>query len=562
LRDFEGLPRVTPEKVSAFLPKAAADARDLPVWSGELYLELHRGTYTTQAAVKRANRRCERLLHDAELYAALAPDAGVDRVDAPRPVHDVARPDEHTVPAYLERAWKLLLLNQFHDIIPGSSIGWVYEDAACDYATIERLCEAVAGPARRALAARIATGTAQSELAVFNPGGFDRQEVASLPDGTPAFVTVPMCGYAVHAPDASAHDLPPVSVSLEDGSAILDNGIVRAVFDADGRLVSLRDHRVDREIVAPGERGNVFELRQDYPNNHDAWDIDPFVLEAGGEISAETDPLEIVENHPLRAVVRVSRRFGSSGLVQRICLRAGSARLDFETEVDWHENRRLLQVAFPVNVRSLRATFETQFGHVERPTHRNTSWDAARFEVCAHRWADLSEGDGYGVALLNDSKYGHSVLGHTLRLSLLRAPAEPDPSADRGRHRFTYALFPHPGDFRAGRVVAEAAALNAPLDLVAIDSGAAGSESFFSVDQPNVVLDTIKPAEREEAVIVRMYEAHGTRCRVAFRTSLPVREMARADLLERTQETVAHENGATTLEVAPFEIVTLKIVRG
>ena len=281
----------------------------------------------------------------------------------------------------------------------------------------------VAGPARRALAKQVDAGSTRRPLAVFNPTGFERREVVSLPDGTPALVEVPMCGCAVHDLDAQASGEQPVSVSVNGESAILDNGIVRAVLDTEGRLVSLHDHRAGREVIRAGERGNVFELYRDYPNAHDAWDIDPFTLQTSEEISAENGTLEICENHPLRAAVRVSRRFCASSLIQCIRLRAGSARLDFETEVDWHENRRLLKVAFPVNVRSLRATYETQFGHVERPTHRNTSWDAARFEVCAHRWVDLSEGDGYGVALLNDGKYGHAIAGHTLRLRLLRAPA-------------------------------------------------------------------------------------------------------------------------------------------
>ena len=566
LRDFEGLPKVTQEKVSAFLPKAWADARDLPVWSGELYLELHRGTYTTQAAVKRANRRCEHLLHDAEFYAVLVPDAGVDRVNDPRAVHDVARPGEHTVAAYLDRAWKLLLLNQFHDIIPGSSIAWVYEDAARDHATVEHLCEAVAGPARRALAARIDTGPTRSPLLVFNPTGFDRQEVVSLPSGASALVSAPAYGYIVHDLAAPASDLPPVSVSADESGAVLDNGIVRAVLDTEGRLTSLHDYRLNRELIPAGERGNVFELYQDYPNAHDAWDIDPFALETGAEVAGTGGTLEVGESGPLRVEVRVSHRIGASEVTQRVRLRAGSARLDFDTEVDWQENRRLLKVAFPVNVRAARATYETQFGHVERPTHRNTSWDTARFEVCAHRWADLSEGDSHGVALLNDGKYGHAIHGYTLRLSLLRAPAEPDPTADRGHHRFTYALLSHPGDFRAGGVMAEAAALNARLDLITISpqDGGAGSlarQSFFSVDQANVVLDTVKPAEREDAIIVRMYEAHGTRRRVTFRTSLPVRTLVRADLMERTLEAVPHHNGAVTFEIAPFEIVTWKITR-
>ena len=563
LRDFEGVSKVTLEKVSAFLPKAEADACDLPVWVGELYLELHRGTYTTQARNKRANRRCERLLHDAEFYTSLAPGAGVAEVHAARAVYDVARRDEHTVAAYLDRAWKLLLLNQFHDIIPGSSIGWVYEDSLRDHDVVEALCEAVATPARQALVAGVDTGAAQKPVVVFNPTGFARREVVASPDGTPVLVEAPACGYAVNDLSAVApEDRGTVTASTADGGGVtLDNGLVRVTVDAQGRLTEMYDYRAERQVLAPGETGNVFQLHRDYPNSWDAWDVDISALEAY-ELVGGVESMEVREQHLLRAAVRTVRRFGRSTLTQDICLRAGSARLDFVTEVDWHEDHRLLKVAFPVNVRTLRATYETQFGHVERPTHRNTSWDVARFEVCAHRWVDLSE-SRFGVAMLNDCKYGHETVGHTMRLSLLRAPTAPDPDADRGHHRFTYALFPHTGDFRAGGVVAEAGALNCPLDLVAVQKASGGvrpaSQSFFSVDQPNLIIDTVKKAEKEDALIVRLYEAHGDRGRVTFRTALPVRSVAAADLLERTLHELPVQDGAVTLEVAPFEIVTLKL---
>jgi alpha-mannosidase len=560
LRDFEGLPKVTQEKVADFLTKAEEDAIDLPVWVGELYLELHRGTYTTQAKTKRGNRKCEQLLHDAEFFSVLAPAAGVSEIDPPRPIYDIARRGEHSVEAYLDRAWKLLLLNQFHDIIPGSSIDWVYEDSARDYQAIAELCAAVADPARRDIAGSIGTGAARRPVVVFNPTGFARREVAALPDGTPAWVEAPSCGYAVNDLAASA-EVSPVRTSTQDGKVTLDNGVLRVDFDANGQLAAVYDQRAGRQVLAPGKPGNVFELHRDIPNNWDAWDIDIFANETGEEVTA-LESLEIIEDHPLRAVVRLVRRFGNSTLTQRICLSAGSARLDFVTEVDWHENQKLLRVAFPVHVRSLRATYETQFGHLERPTHYNTSWDLARFEVCGHKWADLSEGN-YGVALLNDCKYGYAIAGNVLRLSLLRSPIAPDPTADRGQHLFTYALFPHAGDFQAGGVVAEGYALNCPLQLLPAvsQSGARPErESFFSVDQPGVVIDTIKKAEKEDAVIVRLYEAHNTRCRVTLKIALPVRSIATADLMENTLEALEFENGAVSFEIAPFEIVTLKII--
>ncbi len=560
LRDFEGLPKVTLEKVSAFLAKAKEDAQDLPVWVGELYLELHRGTYTTQARNKRGNRKSEHLLHDAEFFSVLAPGVTVVEDNAARTVYDVTPRGVHSVEAYLDRAWKLLLLNQFHDIIPGSSISWVYEDSGRDYETIARLCEAITAPARRQLAAEIDTTAAERPVIVFNTMAFPRTEVVSLPDGGNVWVEVGPCGYAVNDLAASNH-FQPVQVSAAAGSITLDNGILRVCLDQDGQLVEVYDQRAKRQVLASGSVGNLLQLHRDHPNLWDAWDIDIHAAETVEDITA-LSLMEIVEDGPLRAVVRLERRFGRSSLTQRVSLRAGSARLDFETNVNWQESHRLLKVAFPVNVRSMRATYETQFGHVERPTHRNTSWDLARFEVCGHQWADLSEGD-YGVALLNDCKYGHDILGHTMRLSLLRSPGAPDPTADRGAHQFTYSLFPHAGSFQEGGVITEARALNAPLHLVMAENRSGprpSKECFFGVDCPAVMIDTVKKAEKEDAIIVRLFEAHQTRGPVTFKTSLPVRSISTADLMERTLQTLECTEGSVTFNIAPFEIVTLKLV--
>jgi alpha-mannosidase len=559
LRDYEGLPKVQLEKVADFLTKAEEDAQDLPVWVGELYLELHRGTYTTQSRTKRGNRKCEQFLHDAEFFSVLAPDAGFSPVDSPRAVYDVGRRGEHGVAAYLDRAWKLLLLNQFHDIIPGSSITWVYEDNARDYATIAELCSAVAEPARREIAGSIGTGEAERPLLVFNTTGFARREVASLPDGAPVLVEAPAYGYAVNDL-AALSGIVPVRTSVHEGNIRLDNGIIRVDFDRDGQLAGVFDHAAGRQVLAAGKPGNVLQLLHDYPNNWDAWDVDISAHEKFEEIR-DVESIEVIEDQLLRATVRVVRRFGKSVLTQHINLRAGSRRIDFVTEVDWQEDHRFLKVAFPVNVHSLRATYETQFGHLERPTHFNTSWDLARFEVCGQKWADLSEGN-YGVALLNDCKYGYDISGHTMRLSLLRAPTSPDPVADRGRQDFTYALLPHGGDFQLGDVVAEAYALNNPLQLVAIGRQAGERppvQSFFSVDQPGVVIETVKKAEKEDAVILRLYDAYNTHCRVSLKIGLPMQSVATADLMENTLEMLMSENGTVILEVAPFEIITLKI---
>jgi alpha-mannosidase len=571
LEDFEGLPKVRLEKAADFFAKAKADATDLPVWAGELYLELHRGTYTTQARSKKGNRKSEILLREAELFDVLAGRAayavrpGV--VEDHRAPYDVIARQATTAAGYLERAWKLLLLNQFHDILPGSSIARVYKDAIDDYAAIFRLAHNVIEPARRAVIERIDTSTAAQPVVAFNTAGFARNEVLSLANGTPIHVEVPPCGYAVvdaaeHRPVASfAH---PVEIIERNRLLALDNGMVRVIIErATGNIRSIHDHRFDRDVLAPGHAGNVFQLHRDLPNNYDAWDVEALCLQCSEAVGGLT-ALEVVEQSELRAVVRVEREFGASSIIQHISLCAGSMRIDFDTDVEWQEEHKFLKVAFPVNVHSARATYEIQFGHIERPAHFNTSWDMARFEVCAQRWADLSEGD-YGVALLNDCKHGYDIHGNVMRLSLLRAPTAPDRQADRGHHEFLYALLPHGGDFRKGGVVEHATALNMPLHLIETEphKGALSArQSFLEVDRAGVFIEAVKHAEREDAVIVRLYEAFGTRGPVEVTTKLPVKHAFRADLMERAGAPLECKGGRIGFTVKPFEIVTLKLILG
>jgi len=571
LENLEGVPKVKLEKVSDFLPKAEADAKDIPVWVGELYLELHRGTYTTQAKNKRGNRKSEFLLRDAEFFDVAGEIPGLQRGDlkqiqGERAVYDVIGKDKHTPAAYLDRAWKLLLLNQFHDIIPGSSINWVYKDSDRDYVTIGELGGAVLDSARNSIVAAIDTSAFKQPVIVFNTASHAREAVVSLPDGSPVFVSVPACGYTVTEANQErpvASFATPVEVFDRDKIIAIDNGLLRVTFNrADGLVRSIRDHRADREVLS-GHRGNIFQLHKDYPTNWDAWEVDVFYREKCEDITA-LESIEVVENTKLRATVRVVRKFGASSITQKITMRAGSPRIDFHTEVEWHENHKFLKVAFPVDVRSPRATYEIQYGHTERPTNFNTSWDLARFEVCAQKWADLSEGD-YGVALLNDCKYGHDILGNVMRLSLLRAPTSPDPLADQGHHEFTYSLLPHRGDFRAGQVVQQAYALNIPLQVVPTNAHTGtlpASQSFFQVDRQGVIIEAIKKAEKENAIIVRLYEAHGTRGVATLSTTLPVKEAFTADLMERTLGKVDFKNGKITLQLLPFEIVTLKFQLG
>ena len=536
LRHADGLPDLAIGTVEAFLSAVRAEAADLATWTGELYLEAHRATTTTHADVKLGNRRAEEALRAAEMWSVAA---GLDR---------------SSINPTLDPLWKLLLLNQFHDIIPGSSIAWVYRDAARDHAEILDRARSLTGVAQTRLAPE-----AGADLVAFNPSTYDREEVVELPDGALRLVSVPGCGWAP-VPPARARRSPAHPDPVEAGDGYLDNGILRVTFDPSGVVTSVWDHEEEREVLAPGAGANLFQLHEDHPKAFDAWDVDREYLDHVEDLDGppEHDP-EIVRAEPLRAGVRFRRRFGQSALTQVLQLTAGSRRIEFHTEVDWQERHRFLKVAFPVAVRSDRATYEIQHGHVARPTHANTSWDEARFEVCGHRWADLGE-PGYGVALLNDCKYGYDVRGHTLRLSLLRGPGYPDPDADRGRHRFAYALLPHPGDIRAGRVVEEAEAFNLPIT---VRPGRADRPSrIVSVDRPGISIEAVKPADDADATVVRICEVHGSRGPVTVTLHRPFAAVDRTDLLERPQAEESHDGQSVRVHLRPFELVTLRFVHG
>ncbi len=566
LGDFDGVPKLKQEKAITFFEKAEADAKDLPVWVGELYLELHRGTYTTQAKNKRGNRKSEFLLRDAEFFDAvsllLAPKRKELAADPERAVYDVTGLGEagaNTHRAALDRAWKLVLLNQFHDIIPGSSIHWVYRDSDRDYETVRILGESVRNSAFAALDAVIDTQGFSAPAVVSNTLGFAREEVIDLPDGKPAVVTIPACGYSVvdGADEALRSTDRPVKAEATRQGITLENGLVRVKINAKGQLTSVYDLQARREALSG--TGNVLHLHEDIPNMWDAWDVDIFYKEKCQTIDAIRE-LKLVESGPLRAVVKIVRTFGKSKFEQNIVLRAGSARIDFPTKVDWQESQKILKVAFPVDIRAMNATYEIQYGHLERPTHTNTSWDLARFEVCAQKWADLSE-PGYGVALMNDCKYGYDIQGNVMRLSLLRAPIAPDPLADRGQHEFTYSLLPHAGDLYQGKVIEEAYALNVPL-LVSKTTAHAGSlpatQSFFQMDRAGAVIEAVKVSEDRKSLIVRFYEAHGGRGAATLSTTLPVRKAWLSDLMEGEGKVLPIKDGSIRFEVKPFEITTVK----
>ncbi|MFB7496520.1 alpha-mannosidase [Streptomyces sp. NPDC056161] len=533
LKDLEGSARVEVEHPDAFFAKAREEYPDAPVWFGELYLELHRATYTSQARTKQGNRRSEHKLREAELWATTA------ALHAP----GYSYPYEK-----LDRLWKTVLLHQFHDILPGSSIAWVHREAEAEYARVAQELEEMTAEAVAALGG----GGAR----VFNTSPYDRAEVVRTAEGTPAYVEVPASG---SAPVEAAEPAQPVTV---DGR-VLDNGLVRVEVAEDGTLSSVRDLRANREVLA--DKGNLLRLHTDLPNYWDAWDIDKHYNNRYTDL-LDAESVTVVEEGPLIAAIRVERAFGKgSRITQTITVRAGSPRIDIETDIDWHEAEKILKAGFPVDVRAPHSSAEIQFGHVQRPTHTNTSWEAARFEVSGHRWVHIGE-PGYGVAVINDSTYGHDVsrtvredggTTTTVRLSLVRAPRVPDPGADQGRHRFTYSLLPGAS---IGDAVAEGYALNLPLRVA---DAAGAPEPVVSVDGEGVTVEAVKLADDESGdVVVRLYESRGGRATGTLHTGFPLAGAHVTDLLERPlNQADIDGRGGVTVELRPFQILTLRLER-
>ncbi|MEO8286085.1 MAG: alpha-mannosidase [Chloroflexota bacterium] len=581
--DLPGFPQIVPGRVDDYfksLYERVWDNPDLPTWVGELYLELHRGTYTSQARNKQANRASELLYREAEWLNAWASTLGAAN----------RQPD-------LNEGWKLILLNQFHDILPGSSIAPVYVESQQQYAEVQRIGQDVSMGAASVIAASgeaAAESGDKSGFAVFNSLPWERNDALRMPltpgmtaqslsdDGARLTQVVeevadeqsllveidtPSYGYSVLTtnqttqPDAEATRAD-TSVkrtpTLVAQRTTLQNDELRLELDDNGEIASLYDLRCGREVIAEGQRGNRLVAYEDRPLAWEAWDVDIFYEEKPYPVQDIAD-WRIAEEGPVRAAVEITRKLGSSTIRQRICLWRSSRRVDFITEIDWQERQTLLRALFPLGINASRATCEIQFGAVERPTHRNTSWDMARFEVPAHRWVDLSEGN-YGVALLNDGKYGHSLHDNVLGLSLLKGAIFPDPNADRGIHRFTYSLLPHAGDWREAQVVRRAYELNAPLRAVPVQrTHAVERVSFLSTPSDHIVIETVKVAEDGDGLIIRLYEAHNQRGHAVLRFLRPVTRAEEVDLLERKTVPVDVEGGLVSLDIRPFEVKTLRV---
>ncbi|XP_047453152.1 alpha-mannosidase 2C1 [Mugil cephalus] len=543
VQDTDGIPRIRMSSPDKLFSQLQADSALLCTWTGELFLELHNGTYTTQAEIKRGNRQCEALLHDIEIASSLA----------------LCRDRTFLYPVEkLQELWRLLLLNQFHDVIPGSCIEMVvkdalkyYEDIRCDGAALLRkACEVL--------------GSRGSSTGAFNTLPWERQEVVQIQDGDDkprlALVRVPSIGVS---PINDAQPVTPVSVTAQaDGTVLMENGILQTVINKDGTLASLHLLSANRESISDGCCGNQFVMFDDVPLYWDAWDVMDYHLQTRKPVVEVLQPAHVVSTGGLRGSVSVTLRVSDKSVItQEIVMDAMCPYVKFNTEVQWEESHKFLKVEFPVRVRSPNATYEIQFGHLQRPTHMNTSWDWARFEVWGHKWADLSE-HNFGVALLNDCKYGYSIHKNTMTLSLLRAPKAPDATADMGTHRFAYAVMPHTGSFQDASVIRCAYNLNFPLRLIQC-SPDLEPWSAFSVGAQSVVLETVKQAEDVKGtLVVRLYESHGSSVTTTLSTFLPIREAWHCDLLERRDagRPVHLTAGGITLTFSPFQIVSLLLI--
>uniref|UniRef100_A0A8C5QTT5 alpha-mannosidase n=1 Tax=Leptobrachium leishanense TaxID=445787 RepID=A0A8C5QTT5_9ANUR len=513
MKDVDGLPKVHLSSPDQFFSVVETDTSQLCTWVGELFLELHNGTYTTQAQIKKGNRKGEQLLRDVEILSSFA----------------LALNSIFTYPAAkLQHLWRLLLLNQFHDVLPGSCIEQVVEDALRYYNEIQSEGDVLLKESIEALMKPNSASQHPTDQAVtvINTLPWERTELISFPDQTLGLVTVSSMGYTVLPERICPRDTVTV-LQQENGLIVMDNGILRAIIDPTGRLTSLKLLDSNRESIPENSYGNQFVIFDDIPLYWDAWDVMDYHLETRRPITNIVCKTEISVSGGLRGAVTFSLQISeTSSIVQEIGLDAHCPYIRFNTKVLWQEAHKFLKVEFPAAVHSPNATYEIQFGHLQRPTHRNTSWDWARYEVWAHRWMDISE-HGFGVAVLNDCKYGCSTLGNVLSLSLLRAPKSPDAAADIGPHEFSYALMPHAGSFQEAGVIQRAYGFCNPLIVTSLAAGQAHSWSAFTVLSPAVILETVKQAENQpDALVLRLYESYGSTVDTWLQMSLPVKEVS------------------------------------
>lgn len=576
-RDCAGVPKVTQRFVRDFFRMAGKEATRIPQWYGELYLETHRGTLTTCGKTKWYNRWSEILLHNLELLLLLN--------------HFLLQKEYPS--SKLEALWKALLLHQFHDILPGTTIHIAFEESSRCFEELISESEASIQQALHTFSFGLyKKKKSTSGLILMNTTGFPRKQVCQLPlevirkeeelfrrNGEPVPVQrgreeiflecdLPAYGFTHLQRKVSNKEsagVQPIRIS----ERMLENSKLKLEFSRDGFLKRIFDKEEQREVITDNDQANQWLLFRDIPVENDAWNIDPYYTEEPPERS-KLISVQVKEKGPLCVSLLQERTISKSNITQEIRLYKDSRLIEFKTRVEWREDQRILKTRFPLNIHSENAQFDVQFGNISRPTFKNTSWEQAKYEVFAHKWVDLAE-HGYGVALLNSCKYGHNVYHNIIELSLLRSPIDPDPLRDRGTHSFTYALYPHSGDFRESGIIPAAYFLNFPV--LHLTTGGAGEETsqatalenkpLFSVDAPNVVLETVKRAESEEAIVLRLYESFGRRGQVRLQTPFAVNQARETDLLENDLADLSvnrdKQESIVGFSIRPYEIKTLKL---
>ena len=562
LDKMPGLPNVKTGKASDYFrclkEKVEKTEEYVHTWDGELYLEYHRGTYTSQAYTKKMNRKLELLYRETEWLSTVACLTNND--------WSLYANNEIT------KGWKTILRNQFHDIIPGSSITEVYEDAKQEYKEAEDIALDIQNKLEE-----IYINKDEHTWTIVNNSNWDRNESIDIKcdedgsfydeDGNKLKYQRNKDEYTVEIKNIPALGYKRIILKIDDVQ--YDNNSVFEYCDGKistpkyniewneyGQLTSIYDKENKREVLAKGERGNVLQMFEDKPMAHEAWDIDIFYQEKMREVK-DLQSVELIEDGNIKAVIRFKYKYMNTTISQDMIVYANSNRIDFKTNVDWREKKQLLKVAFVVDIRSTMATYDVQFGNVKRPTHWNTSWDRARFESVAQQWVDLSERN-YGVSLLNNCKYGHDIKDNVMRLTLLKSATHPDPVQDQGEQNFTYSLLPHSGDFIDGNTVKHAYELNQPLKSIKGMLKSEVKKQLFKFNDANILVDAIKKAEDEDMIIIRFHDYSGSRQNVSIDSDYEITGWMETNLMEKPIENLRNENSINVV-VNPYEIKTLMI---
>ena len=566
-KGLPGMPRTKMSTAKEFfhvLDKHVTDKKYLPTWVGELYLEYHRGTYTSMARNKKFNRKAEFAYQNEEMYAMLdAQTAGG------------AYPETE-----LHEGWEVILRNQFHDILPGSSIKEVYDDSKAEYegifaenkaltdATLAHIAAGVKAP-KHSLVVYNPNSAAAYDLVTFTvpegmgePAVYDGETklaVQKTADGAYVFFAagVPGKGYKTYIVKEEAADATP---SMEVSTEMMENEYFKVEYNEKGQFAKIYDKKANRDILKPGKAGNVIVSYEDRPHNYDAWDVNNYYTEKSWDID-QVSAMEVVENGPVRACVKVERKYLDSTITQFIYLYHNIPRIDIKNVIDWKEHQIFVKDYFPIDVHTNEATFDIQYGNVKRDTHDNTSWDFAKFEVCHHKWMDVSE-DGYGVSMLNDCKYGVGVRNGVIGMSMLKSAIHPNPEADKELHEFTYSIYPHQGGWREAGTVKQAYQINNPLTYSwkENEGGTLAPEySLVSSDQDNAVIEVVKKAEDSDAVIIRLYECYNRRTPVTLIFGKELTSVVECNMMEEGADPVEFTGNQATFAMKPYEIKTLKV---